>query len=471
MKTLTVDVAILGAGTAGLNARRAAEKARKSAVMIDPGPYGTTCARVGCMPSKLLIAAAERAHSAHAAAPFGVNIPEVQIDGKAVMARVRSERDRFVGFVLESIEDHLAAGRLIKGRGRFLSDSQIQVDEHTLVNFKTAVIATGSSPFVPPPYRDLGESMIDNEGLFDMEDLPGSVLVVGTGVIGLELGQSLHRLGVRTSIVGIRGVVGPISDPVVREVAERVFSEEMDFRSDHKFESVTRLEDGRVELKADGRTDVYDLVLMAAGRRPNVMGLGLENVGLDPRKLPKVDPRITQLGDGNIFIAGDVSNFRPLLHEAADEGRIAGMNAATYPSFEAVPRRTPLGVVFSDPQIATVGLSWSAIQSRGHCTGEVDYSRQGRARVMGTNKGWVRIYGDCQDGQLLGAEMFGPATEHTAHLLAWAIAQRLTVYQVLEMPFYHPVVEEGIRTALQDLRKNLHFREKSAPCKELKASM
>lgn len=163
MKTLTVDVAILGAGTAGLNARRAAEKAGKSAVMIDPGPYGTTCARVGCMPSKLLIAAAERAHSAHAAAPFGVNIPEVQIDGKAVMARVRSERDRFVGFVLESIEDHLAAGRLIKGRGRFLSDSQIQVDEHTLVNFKTAVIATGSSPFVPPPYRDLGESMIDNE--------------------------------------------------------------------------------------------------------------------------------------------------------------------------------------------------------------------------------------------------------------------------------------------------------------------
>ena len=471
MKTLTVDVAILGAGTAGLNARRAAEKAGKTAVMIDPGPYGTTCARVGCMPSKLLIAAAERAHSAHASAPFGVNVPEVQIDGKAVMARVRSERDRFVGFVLESIEEHLEAGRLIQGRGRFLSKTQIQVDEHTLVNFKTAVIATGSSPFVPPPYRDLGESMIDNEGLFEMEDLPESVLVVGTGVIGLELGQSLHRLGTRTAIVGIRGVVGPISDPVVREVAERVFSEEMDFRSDHQFESVTRLPDGRVELKADGRTDVFDKVLMAAGRRPNVMGLGLENVGLDPRKLPKVDPRVTQIGETNLFIAGDVSNFRPLLHEAADEGRIAGRNAATYPTVDAVPRRTPLGVVFSDPQIATVGLSWAAVQERGHCTGEVDYSRQGRARVMGTNKGWVRIYGDCQDGQLLGAEMFGPATEHTAHLLAWAIAQRLTVHQVLDMPFYHPVVEEGIRTALQVLRKNLNFREKQPPCKELSESM
>ncbi len=471
MKTLTVDVAILGAGTAGLNARRAAEKAGKTAVMIDPGPYGTTCARVGCMPSKLLIAAAERAHSAHAAAPFGVNIPEVQVDGRAVMARVRAERDRFVGFVMESIDEHLAEGRLIQGRGRFLSDSQIQVDDHTVVNFTTAVIATGSSPFVPPPYRDLGDAMIDNEGLFDMEDLPESVLVVGTGVIGLELGQSLHRLGVRTTIVGIRGVVGPISDPVVREVAEKVFSEEMDFRSDHQFESVRRLEDGRVELKADGRTDTYQVVLMAAGRRPNVMGMGLETLGLDPRNLPKVDARITQLGDSNVFIAGDVSGFRPLLHEAADEGRIAGMNAANYPNFEAVPRRTALGVVFSDPQIATVGLSWAAVQDRGHCTGEVDYSRQGRARVMGTNKGWVRIYGDCQDGQLLGAEMFGPQVEHTAHLLAWAIAQRLTVHQVLEMPFYHPVVEEGIRTALQDLRKNLHFREKTAPCKELKASM
>ena len=471
MKTLHVDVAILGAGTAGLNARRAAEKTGKTAVMIDPGPYGTTCARVGCMPSKLLIAAAERAHSAHAAAPFGVNIQKVQVDGRAVMSRVRAERDRFVGFVLESIDEHLAAGRLVKGRGRFLSKSLIGVDEHTLVHFKTAVIATGSSPFVPPPYREMGQSVIDNEGLFDMEDLPESVLVVGTGVIGLELGQSLHRLGVRVTIVGRRGVVGPISDPVVRQVAERVFSEEMDFRSDHQFESVRRLDNGRVELQSDGRTDVYDKVLMAAGRRPNVMDLGLENVGLDPRNLPTVDPRITQLGHSNIFIAGDVSSFRPLLHEAADEGRIAGMNAANHPNYEAVPRRTAMGVVFSDPQIATVGLSWSAVQKRGHCTGEVDYSRQGRARVMGTNKGWVRIYGDCQDGQLLGAEMFGPATEHTAHLLAWAIAQRLTVYQVLEMPFYHPVVEEGIRTALQDLRRNLHFPERSTPCKELKASM
>ena len=341
----------------------------------------------------------------------------------------------------------------------------------TRVHFKTAVIATGSSPFIPPPYREMGQSMIDNEGLFDMEDLPESILVVGTGVIGLELGQSLHRLGVRVTILGRRGVVGPISDPVVRQVAERVFSEEMDFRSDHTFESVRRLDNGRVELQSDGRTDVYDKVLMAAGRRPNVMDLGLENVGLDPQNLPTVDPRITQLGPGNIFIAGDVSSFRPLLHEAADEGRIAGMNAANHPNYEAVPRRTALGVVFSDPQIATVGLSWSEVQKRGHCTGEVDYSRQGRARVMGTNKGWVRIYGDCQDGQLLGAEMFGPATEHTAHLLAWAIAQRLTVYQVLEMPFYHPVVEEGIRTALQDLRKNLHFPERSPPCKELKASM
>jgi len=468
MKKVTTHVAILGAGTAGLNARRAAEKAGKSAVMIDPGPYGTTCARVGCMPSKLLIAAAEVAHTAHTADMFGVRVESMKVDGKAVMDRVKRERDRFTGFVLESIDEHLEAGRLIKGRGRFTAPNVITVDDHTEVHFETAVIATGSSPFVPPPFRDLGDVMIDNEGLFDWDDLPQSALVVGTGVIGLELGQALHRLGVRTSLIGIDGLIGPLSDPKVKEVAQKVFEDELDFRNDYQFESIEELEDGGVILRADGREDRYDTVLMAAGRVPNVRNLGLEEVfGWDTRNLPTVDPRIGQIGESHVFIAGDVTNDRPLLHEASDEGRLAGANAATWPEITARPRRAPLGIIFSDPQIAMVGKSFREACDAGFCWGEVDYSRQGRARVNGKNKGWVRVYGSCEDGTLIGAEMFGPHVEHTAHLLAWAIQQRMTVHDILTMPFYHPVVEEGIRTALQSLRSRLHLPEVPNGCKEL----
>ena len=468
MRRIDTDVAILGAGTAGLNARRAAEKAGAKAVMIDPGPYGTTCARVGCMPSKLLIAAANAAHAVHGAPRFGVHPEGLRIDGREVMARVRGERDRFAGFVVRSIEEHAEEGRLIKGRGRFTGPNTIQVDDHTEVHFRTAVIATGSRPFVPPPFRGLGDAMIDNEGLFNLEDLPESALVVGTGVIGLEIGQAFHRLGVRTSVVGIRGVIGPLQDPKVKEVAAEVFGEEMDFRPDYQLESVERLPDGRVRLVADGREDIYETVLLAAGRLPNLRGLGLEEVfGWDIRALPKVDERIGQIGESHIFIAGDVSNFRPLLHEAADEGNMAGANAATWPEVVVSPRRASLGVVFTHPQIGMVGLSWDEVQKRGHAIGEVDFGLQGRAQVDGRNKGWVRIYGDCRDGTLLGAEMLGPGVEHMAHLLAWAVQQRRTVHELLEMPFYHPVLEEGIRTALKDLEHRLRLPETIAGCKEL----
>ena len=469
MKTIDVDVAILGAGTAGLGARRAAESHGASAVMIDPGPYGTTCARVGCMPSKLLIAAAEAAHQARHAGVFGVHPSGVRVDGVEVMERVRRERDRFVGFVNESIDGHLEAGRLIEGRGRFLDANTLQIDGHTRVGFKTAVLATGSSAFVPPPFRAVPD-LLFNDQLFDLVDLPESVLVVGSGVIGLELGQSLARLGVRTTIVGIRGVIGPLSDPEVKAEAHRVFSEELDFHPDYQLESVEVLPTGGVRVRFDGREDTYERVLMAAGRRPNTLELGLEELGLDPRALD-FDPYTAQIGDTNLFMAGDVSDWRPLLHEAADEGRLAGQNAGSWPRVAAGHRREALGVVFTDPQIGLVGRRFDQLDPELHRIGSVDYGDQGRARVMNRHKGLVRIYGSRRCGTLVGAEMFGPGVEHTAHLLAWAIQQRVTVEQALTMPFYHPVLEEGIRTALRDLRDHLRFAGGVLPCPELSQAM
>jgi dihydrolipoamide dehydrogenase len=465
-----VDVVVLGAGTAGLNARRGAERSGASAVMVDPGPYGTTCARVGCMPSKLLIAAADAAHHANHAPVFGVHPGEVRVDGRQVMDRVKRERDRFVGFVQRSIDEHFDAERLIRGRGQFIGPNEVQVDDHTIVRFKTAVIATGSSPWTPPPFRGLGDVAMDNGGFFDLDDLPESMLVIGTGVIGLELGQALTRLGVRTTLVGQGGRVGPLTDPTVKAEAYRVFAHELDFHPDYDFESVRELPQGGVELRFDGRVERYERVLIAAGRRANIRGLGLEVMGLNPMELA-IDHRTGQLGDSHVFIAGDVSNFRPLLHEAADEGRIAGENAGRYPQVEAHVRTTPLAVVFSDPQIGIVGQGFSDLTPGTFAVGEVDYGDQGRARVMNKNAGKVRIYAGLRCGKIKGAEMFGPAVEHTAHLLAWAIEQDVTVDQALRMPFYHPVVEEGLRTALRDLRRDLKFRGSSEPCPELRQSM
>jgi dihydrolipoamide dehydrogenase len=174
---------------------------------------------------------------------------------------------------------------------------------------------------------------------------------------------------------------------------------------------------------------------------------------------------VSAAGASSIFVAGDASNFIPLLHEAADEGRIAGDNAARVAAGKPAARglrRAPLGVVFTDPQIAIVGGGWQALEHGRFVTGQVSFEDQGRSRVILKNKGLLNVYGDIATGRLLGAEMIGPAAEHLGHLLAWALQNQMTIQEMLEMPFYHPVIEEGLRTALRDLDAKLRAAQAHA---------
>ncbi len=459
-ETRTVDIAIIGAGSAGMRAYREASKVTDSILLIENHTYGTTCARVGCMPSKLLIAAAEAAHHAQHMAPFGVTCSEVKVDGKAVMDRVRSERDRFVGFVVEDVEGWNPEHRIM-GTARFLSDHELDVDG-TRVIADRIIIATGSRPNIIPPFKDFGDRLIVNDDVFAWETLPDSVAVFGAGVIGLELGQALARLGVRVSVFGRDHMVGPLTDPEVLAKATEIFCNELDF---HPHADVTKREntgDGvAITYIEDGAetTKTFDYALAAAGRRPNIDTFGLENTSLtlDARGMPRFDLFNGQIEDSHIFIAGDVNGQFPLLHEAADEGQIAGYNAAHWPHVRTFKKSAPIGVMFTDPQIMMVGKTWRELTNDGinFATGDIDFQGQGRSRVMLVNKGLLRVYGEHHTGRFLGAEMVGPRAEHLAHLLAWSYQSNLTVAEMLERPFYHPVVEEGLRTALRTLNFNL----------------
>jgi len=168
MKKRFVDVAVIGAGSAGMGAFRAAKAWTDNVILIEGGEYGTTCARVGCMPSKLLIAAAEAAQAVRQAHEFGVNAGGVEIDGVAVMNRVRRERDRFVGFVMESVKN-IPDTQRIRGRARFLDDHRIQVGEHTIVDARRIVIATGSTPSFPKFLAELGDLLVVNDDIFSRQ--------------------------------------------------------------------------------------------------------------------------------------------------------------------------------------------------------------------------------------------------------------------------------------------------------------
>ena len=460
MKTVKVDVAVIGAGTAGLSARRAAMKAGASTLLIEDGPHGTTCARVGCMPSKLLIAAADAAHAAHHAEGFGVHIDGVRIDAEQVMKRVRSERDRFVSFVLRDVEA-IPDEEKLQGKARFVSDNVLEVDQHTRVEARSVVIATGTRPIIPAQYVPLGDRAIVNDDVFEWETLPESVLVIGAGVIGLELGQALSRLGVRTRILQRSRRLGGLRDPAVLDSAIECFQQELDICLEAAILDVRRVgNEAEVRYQLPGKPEVverFDYVLLAAGRSPNLESLNLENTSaeLDERGRPEFDAATLRVGDTPIFIAGDVNGMRPLLHEAADDGRIAGANAANYPKgIDSPARRAALSIVFTDPQLAAAGLRFNELPD-DVAIGEVDFSNQGRSRIMLKNRGKLRVYAKQGTEVFLGAEMAGPGMEHISHLLAWAVQQELTVQQMLAMPFYHPVVEEGLRTALQVLAKEL----------------
>ena len=461
---LETDVAIIGAGTAGMSAYRAALEHTPRVLVIESGVYGTTCARVGCMPSKLLIAAAEAAHAVAGAPRFGVMAEPAAIDGRAVMARVRSERDRFVGFVVDAVQRWPAEHRLM-GHARFLSDHCLQVSQ-TQVRAKRVVIATGSRPHMPAAWREaLGDRLIVNDDVFDWTDLPRSVAVVGAGVIGLELAQALHRLGVRVRLYGRSARVGPLTDPALQALARQVFAAELPLSVDlAQFEP--RREGDRVIVRATGRDgsvheEDFDWLLAATGRRPNIDQLGLENttLPLDAKGIPVHSRRSAQVADRPVFIAGDANEDRPLLHEAADEGRIAGDNAGRFPDVRMRPRRAPLAVVFSEPQMALAGASHAELLASGIAfeTGNVSFEDQGRSRVMGRNLGALQVYAEAGTGRFLGAEMLGPAAEHIGHLLAWSVQRGDTVQQMLDSPFYHPVIEEGLRTALRQLQRALRM--------------
>lgn len=466
--TESYDVAIIGAGTAGLSALREVRKKTQSFVVINDGPYGTTCARVGCMPSKALIEAASAFDRRKEFAAFGIRGAEqLTADIPAVLKRVRRLRDKFVAGATQLTTD--LGERSIAGKAQFISPDTLQVGERQL-RARAIVVATGSRPLVPADWPDLGAHLLTTETFFDQRDLPASMAIVGLGPIGVEMSQALARLGVRVSAFGDGPHIGPLSDGEVNARALAALREHVEV---HIGPRVTiAKENNGVRVTSGDRSVVVDAVFAAVGRQPNVDGLRLDRLGvpLDERGLPKVDSRSMRVGQLPVYIAGDVDTNLPLQHEANDEGHIAGYNAVRGAA-ETFRRRVRLGIVFSEPQIGMVGKPYGELDLAQVAIGTADFSHQGRATVAAANKGLLRVYADRKTQRLIGAELCTPQAEHLAHLLAFAIERSSTVADILRMPFYHPTLEEGLRTALRDAATQLGARAASdlASCDPLGA--
>jgi dihydrolipoamide dehydrogenase len=456
-----VKVAIIGAGSSGLYALSQVQKVTDEYVLIDGGELGTTCARVGCMPSKALIQIADDFHRRNLFERNGIEGGDgLTIDQAEAMEQVRDLRDIFVDRVLAGSTDDMGE-EFIEGNARFVEPNVLEVNGDR-IRADRIIIAAGSRPVIPEQWQQFSDRILTSDNLFEQEELPESIAVIGLGVIGLELGQALHRIGVQVTGVDLLETIAGLEDSVVAETAIDIMRKEFPIWLGHP--AHIEEEGDQLRVSAGDQSVVVDKLLLSMGRTPNVENLGLEKIGvpLDSDGIPEYNVNTMQVGDLPIFIAGDVTAERPILHEAGDEGRIAGYNAMHDPVV-AFKRKTNLAITFCDPNIVMVGDSWLELDQEHIAIGEMRFGPVGRALIMGENKGILRLYADKNSGRLLGACIIGPKGENLGHLLAWSIQQKLSVADLIKMPFYHPTIEEGLQGALNDLRSKLDIQEPDLP--------
>lgn len=454
------DIIIIGAGTAGISAYKEAAKHTNNLLIINDGPWDTTCARVGCMPSKVLISIANRMFDIQNAQEVALDI-SAKINTDQVMQHVQTLRDRFTGATLKDV-DQWPTEHKVSGKAHFIDAQTVEVNGKQYQS-KSFILAVGSTPNYDQTWKqELGDQLITTDQIFELKTLPKSIAIIGSGVIALEIAQALHRLGVETTIFARSKRIGILTSSKLQQLAQKELGKELKILFETLPNEVKcNSEDVILNYKLEEKEKILkvEYVLVATGRSSLLDTLKLENIDdsfKDIKSLP-INATTKQLETYPIFIVGDAYTSTPLQHEAAHEGKKVVHNCLNYPQVNSVKTLTPLGIVFSDPEMAIVGQSYKQLKDTGidFITGEASYERQGRAIVLGKNKGGIEVYIEKESQKLLGAELFTEATEHMAHLLSWIIGEGLTLNDILEKPFYHPTLEEGLRTALKHARRQL----------------
>jgi len=389
-----VEVAIIGAGSAGLYCMGQIKRFTSDFVLIDGGELGTTCARVGCMPSKVMIQVAEDFHRRKIFDREGIEGEEhLSINAEDTMEHIQDLRDTFVDQTLSHSIDLLEEGQFIESNAHFLDANTLQTEAGETILAKRIIIATGSRPIVPSAWSDFADKIITSDEVFEAEELPESIAVIGLGVIGLEIGQSLSRLGVKVTGVDQQTVISGLDDADVNKIAIETIAREFPLWLGHAAE-ITLLESGKLQVSAGDNSVEVDKVFASLGRAPNTDKLKFESTGLaiSANGTPEFNPHTMQLGNSSIYIAGDCNGEKAILHEAGFEGRVAGYNIMQE-SPTSFKLKTPLAITFSDPNIVTVGAKLSELNENDIAIGEIRMAPVGRALIMGKNRGLAKTWG------------------------------------------------------------------------------
>jgi dihydrolipoamide dehydrogenase len=452
---MAVDLCVIGAGPGGyVAAIRAAQLGMRVACVEKESALGGTCLRVGCIPSKALLDSSEHYwHARHGLAAHGVAVDGVRLDLEAMMAR----KTKVVRGLTQGIRGLFRKHEIewVSGSARLEAAGRVHVtasDGERTIEAKHVLIATGSEPAPLASLPFDGERIVSSTEALALPAVPRRLLVVGAGAIGLELGSVWHRLGAEVTVVEFLDRIAPGTDGALAGQLRRVLEKQgMSFRLRTKATGATRRDDGvAVALEHDGGADevVADVVLVAIGRRPHTDGLGARELGvrIDDRGRIVVDDRWESSVPG-VFAIGDVIPGPMLAHKAEEEGvacveTMAGQAGEV--NYAAIP-----GVVYTAPELASVGLTEEAAREQGRAvrTGSFPFSANGRARCLGETDGGVTVVADARTDRLLGVHVLGPRASDLIAEAVMAIEFGGSAEDLARAVHAHPTLPEAIKEA------------------------
>jgi dihydrolipoamide dehydrogenase len=447
------DVIVIGAGPGGyVCAIRAAQLGMKVACVEKRATLGGTCLNVGCIPSKALLQSSEHFDEAkHKLAEHGVNVGAVSLD----LARMQARKAEVVSANVKGVEFLFRKNKVtwLKGAGRVAGPGKVEVDG-VAYDTKHIVIATGSDS-IPLPGVEVDETQIvTSTGGLELDRVPGHLVVIGGGYIGLELGSVWRRLGAEVTVVEFLDRLVPTMDNEVGQMFQRILGKQgMTFRLKTKVTGAAKGPDGvtlTLEPAAGGAAETLkaDVVLLSIGRRAHTEGLGLAEAGvaLDERGRVKTDARFATSVPG-IWAIGDVIAGPMLAHKAEEEGvALAEIMAGQHGhvNYGAIP-----GVVYTWPEVASIGETEEQLKARGvaYGVGKFPFTANGRARAMGDTDGFVKILADKATDRVLGAHIIGPDAGTLIAEIAIAMEFGASAEDVARTCHAHPSLNEAVKEA------------------------
>jgi dihydrolipoamide dehydrogenase len=463
---IETETLVVGAGPGGYVAAIRAAQLGQKVTIVEKGNLGGVCLNVGCIPSKALISASHRYVEAKHSEDIGIKAENVTVD----FSKVQQWKASVVKKLTSGVEGLLKGNKveIVRGEAYFVDANTVRVvngDSAQTYTFKNAIIATGSRPIELPGFA-FSKRVLDSTGALNLQEIPKSLVVIGGGYIGTELGTAYANFGTKVTIIeGADEILSGFEKQMTAIVKRRLKKKGVEIFTNALAKGVEEREDGvtvTFEVKGETKTIDADYVLVTVGRRPNTDELGLEQIGikLTDRGLIEIDKQC-RTSVPNIYAIGDIVQGPPLAHKASYEGKIAAEAIAGKPSeidYLALP-----AVVFSEPECASVGYFEQQAKDEGIevVTAKFPFAANGRALSLNDTDGFMKLVVRKEDGVVIGAQIVGPNASDMIAELGLAIEAGMTAEDIALTIHAHPTLGEiAMETAEVALGTPIHIISK-----------